>query len=67
LNKITYMNTLERKEKRWRFLNELYNRGVESVGSQIERTGDEIMIMKIEIELERRKTERENKINTLLK
>jgi hypothetical protein len=61
------MNTLERKEKRWRFLNELYNRGVESVGSQIERTGDEIMIMKIEIELERRKTERENKINTLLK
>ena len=61
------MNTLERKEKRWRFLNELYNRGVESVGSQIERTGDEIMIMKIEIELERRKTERENKINILLK
>ena len=61
------MNTLERKEKRWRFLNELYNRGVESVGSQIERTGDEIMIMKIEIELERRKTERENNINILLK
>ena len=61
------MNTLDRKEKRWRFLNELHNRGVETVGSQIERLGDEIMIMKIEIELERRKVERENKINTLLK
>jgi hypothetical protein len=61
------MNTLDRKEKRWRFLNELHNRGVETVGSQIERLGDEIMIMKIEIELERRKKERENKINTLLK
>ena len=61
------MNNLDRKEKRWRFLNELHNRGVESVGSQIERLGDEIMIMKIEIELERRKVERENKINTLLK
>lgn len=61
------MNTLDRKEKRWRFLNELYNRGVETVGSQIERLGDEIMLIKIEIELERRKKERENKINTLLK
>ena len=26
------MDTLERKIKRWKFLNELYNRGIESVG-----------------------------------
>ena len=60
------MNTLDRKEKRWRFLNELHNRGVETVGSQIERLGDEIMIMKIEIELERRKVERDSKIDSLV-
>lgn len=61
------MTELEKKEKRWRFLNELHNRGVEMVGPQIERLGDEIMLIKIEQELQRRKSQRESKINTLLK
>jgi hypothetical protein len=61
------MTELEKKEKRWRFLNELHNRGVEMVSPQIERLGDEIMLIKIEQELQRRKSQRESKINTLLK
>lgn len=61
------MTTLEQKEKRWKFLNELHNRGVESVKSQLERNADEIMLIKIELELEKRMRERDSKINTLLK
>ena len=61
------MTTLEQKEKRWKFLNELHNRGVESVKSQLERNADEIMLIKIELELEKRMSERDSKINTLLK
>jgi hypothetical protein len=62
------MNDLQEKQKRWKFLNELYNRGVISVGSQIERHGDEIMLMNIEIEINRKRIseEREIKINSLL-
>ena len=60
------MDTLERKVKRWKFLNELYNKGVESVGPQIERNADEIMLMRIEIELKKRKEERDSKINSII-
>ncbi len=61
------MTTLKQKEKRWKFLNELYNRGVESVKFQLERNADEILLIKIELELEKRMHERDSKINTLLK
>lgn len=61
------MTTLEQKENRWRFLNELFNRGVESVKEQLERNADEIMLIKIELELEKRKQERNSKLSTLLK
>ncbi len=60
------MNTLERKVKRWKFLNELYNKGIESVSSQLERNADEIMLMRIEIELEKRKEQRDSKINSII-
>jgi hypothetical protein len=60
------MDTLKQKEKRWVFLNNLYNRGVESVGSQLERTAGEIMLIKIELELKRKKEERDSKINIIL-
>ena len=60
------MNSLERKEMRLEFLNQLNDRGVESVRPQIERIVDEITLMKIEIELERRKNSRESKINKVI-
>ena len=60
------MDTLERKIKRWKFLNELYNRGIESVGPQIERHADAIMLMRIELELKKRKELRDCKINSVL-
>jgi len=60
------MNSLERKEMRLEFLNQLNDRGVESVRTQIERIIDEITLMKIEIELEHRKNLRENKINKVI-
>lgn len=60
------MTTLEQKEKRWRFLNDLHNRGVESVKHQLERNADEIMLIKIELELERRRSERDSKIKHLI-
>jgi hypothetical protein len=61
------MSELEKKEKRWRFLNELHNRGVESVRSQLERNADEILLIKIDLELKRKSKERDSKINNLLK
>lgn len=61
------MNELEQKEKRWRFLNELYNRGVECVKDQLERNADEILLIKIDLELKRKSKERDSKINNLLK
>jgi len=60
------MDKLERKIKRWKFLNEIYNRGVESVGAQIERNANDIMLMRIELELKKRKELRDSKINSVL-
>ncbi len=60
------MDTLERKIKRWKFLNELYKRGVESVAPQLERHANEIMIVRIELELKKRKELRDSKINSII-
>ena len=60
------MDTLERKEKRLAFLRELYNRGVESVYKQMDRTCDEVAIIKINMELEKRKLLRDSKIDKVL-
>jgi hypothetical protein len=60
------MDTLERKEKRLAFLRELYSRGVESVYKQMDRTCDEVALMKINMELERRKQLRDTKIDKVL-
>ena len=60
------MDTLEVKINRWKFLNELYNRGIESVGPQIERNANDIMMMRIELELKKRKESRDSKINSIL-
>lgn len=61
------MDTLQQKLKRYRFLNELYNRGVESVSNQLGRCADEIMLINIETELQKRKELRDKKIDNLLK
>jgi hypothetical protein len=61
------MDNLERKEKRLKFLNELYNRGIETVESQIERIGDEVTLIKIELELKRIRIERDSKIDKIIK
>lgn len=60
------MDTLERKEKRLAFLRELYSRGVESVYHQLDRTCDEVALIKINMELQRRKLLRDSKINKVL-
>lgn len=60
------MDTLERKEKRLAFLRELHNRGVESVSKQIDRTCDEVTLIKINMELERIKQLRDTKIDNVL-
>jgi len=60
------MDTLERKEKRLAFLRELYNRGVESVYHQLHRTCDEVTIIKLSMELQRRKELRDSKIDKVL-
>jgi hypothetical protein len=60
------MDTLERKEKRLAFLRELYSRGVESVYKQMDRTCDEVALIKINMELERRKQLRDTKIDEVL-
>jgi hypothetical protein len=60
------MNILEKKVKRWKFLNELYNRGVESVSSELERNANEIMLMRIEIHLKKKKEERDSKIKSII-
>jgi hypothetical protein len=60
------MDTLERKEKRLAFLRELYSRGVESVSKQMDRTCDEVALIKINMELERRKQLRDTKIGKVL-
>jgi len=60
------MNTLERKEKRLAFLQELYIRGVESVYNQMDRVCDEVTLIKIQMELERIKSTRDSKIEKVL-
>lgn len=60
------MDTLERKEKRLAFLRELYSRGVESVYHQLDRTCDEVALIKINMELQRRKLLRNSKIDKVL-
>ena len=47
------MTELEKKLKRWEFLNELYNRGVESVSDQLKRNANDILLIRIEQELQR--------------
>lgn len=60
------MDTLERKEKRLAFLRELYSRGVESVYHQLDRTYDEVTVIKLSMELQRRKELRDSKIDKVL-
>jgi hypothetical protein len=60
------MDTLERKEKRLAFLRELYSRGVESVYHQLDRTCDEVTIIKLSMELQRIKLLRDSKIDKVL-
>ena len=60
------MDTLERKEKRLTFLRELYSRGVESVYHQLDRTCDEVTIIKLSMELKRIKLLRDTKIDKVL-
>lgn len=60
------LSPLKRKEKRLAFLRELYSNGVESVYRQMDRTCDEVAIMKIEIYLEERKNRIDSNINSVL-
>ena len=60
------MDTLERKEKRLAFLRELYNIGIESVYKQMDRTSDEVALIKINMELQKRKLLRDSKIYKVL-
>jgi len=61
------LSQLERKEKRLAFLRELYSSGVESVYRQMDRTCDEVAIIKIGIALEERKQRIDTNINNVLK
>jgi hypothetical protein len=60
------LSQLERKEKRLEFLRELYSSGVESVYRQMDRTCDEVAIIKIGIALEERKNRIDTNINSVL-
>jgi hypothetical protein len=60
------LSPLERKEKRLEFLRELYSSGIESVYHQLDRTGDEVAIIKIGIALEERKNRIDSNIKTIL-
>jgi hypothetical protein len=60
------MDTLERKEKRLAFLRELYNIGIESVYKQMDRTCDEVALIKINMELQKRRLLRDSKIEKVL-
>lgn len=66
MTNIYKMDTLERKEKRLAFLRELYSRGVESVYKQMDRTCDEVALIKINMELEKRRLLRDSKIEKVL-
>jgi hypothetical protein len=60
------LSQLERKEKRLAFLRELYSSGVESVYRQMDRTCDEVAIIKIGIALEERKNRIDSNIKNIL-
>ena len=60
------MDTLERKEKRLEFLLELYNIGIDSVYKKMYRTCDEVALIKINMELEKRRLLRDSKIEKVL-
>lgn len=59
------MTVLEQKEERWKFLNELRKRGIES--PQSKRIAWEIMLIRVEQEREseKKKFERDYKLNQL--
>ena len=61
------LSQLERKEKRLAFLRELHKSGIESVYRQMDRTCDEVAIIKIGIALEERKQRIDTNINNVLK
>lgn len=60
------LSPLERKEKRLAFLRELHKIGIESIYKQMDRTCDEVAIMKIQIALEERKNRIDSNITTIL-
>lgn len=60
------LSPLKRKEKRLAFLRDLHKNGIESVHHQLDRTCDEVAIMKIQIALEERKNRIDTNINTVL-
>ncbi len=62
---IQKVQKLKHLEKRWNFLNELRKRGVE-VGKQPGRYAWDIVLIKIEIEGERKQLDREWKLLELL-
>jgi len=59
------MTLLEQKEERWKFLNELRRRGIET--PQSKRIAWEIMLLRVEQEREseKKKFERDYKLNQL--
>lgn len=61
------MEPLEKKERRLEFLRELNKRGVELVNKQLERTINEVALIKLNIDLEKRKALRDSKIDKVLK
>jgi len=61
------MESLETKKKRLEFLLELNDRGLESAPGQITRTERAIAFMELTILLRNRKTERNSKIDSILK
>ena len=66
IHELIGLSQLERKERRLEFLRELHKRGVESVYKQMDRTCDEVAIIKIEIALEERKNRIDSNINNVL-
>jgi hypothetical protein len=61
------MESLETKKKRLKFLKELESRGLESGTGQIKRTERDIVLIEFSISLEKRRAEREIRIDNLLK
>jgi len=61
------MESLETKKKRLKFLKELQSHGLESGTGQIKRTERDIVLIEFSISLEKRRAEREIRIDNLLK